>query len=189
MTTAAADTYQAFRLNDQIVAQGGISGGSIAGPLGETIDLLELLEDTEHGGEDGVIVTDDPVVINALGGLPQFVAADLPDTFDPPVSDDGSPAEVDERSGKPDLVAAAEQRGLDSSGTKAELLERVQAHDRETQPGYVLVGAEAIALAEGTPGALRTDGTVTPDDAEPAPDAGGGQQGGEGSTGTTGEGN
>jgi hypothetical protein len=164
MTTAnaATDTYKAFRLSDDIEAQ-GFSGGSIAGPLGETINLLTLLEDTEHGNQDGVIVSDDPIIINALGSLPQFVDAKIPESFDPPV--DAGAADVDDKSGKPDLVGAAEQRGLDTTGTKAELLERIQAHDRETQPGYIVTGAESVALAEATPGALRQDGTVTPGDA------------------------
>lgn len=38
---------------------------------------------------------------------------------------------VDEGAKKADLVEAAEARGLDSSGTKADLLERIQEHDRD----------------------------------------------------------
>lgn len=82
----------------------------------------------ELDAADGVIVTDSPAIIQALDDYPALKRVPLPDDwYDRQVG--GPPVEkpvVDETS-KDDLKKQAEDLGLATSGTKAELAERIAA--------------------------------------------------------------
>jgi SAP domain len=138
------DRYAAFAVSDE---HQGLTGATCSNPItGETIDLMELLADTNHGNVDGLIVTDDPIVADACTTMPAFTEADVPASFDPPApAGDEPPADFDSLL-KADLVDLCTEYGLPTDGTKPELVDRLEQWRARQQTGAQPVGAEAVAI-------------------------------------------
>lgn len=156
------DAYVAFEPVDPNALAGG---GSAATPSGHTLRFRDLLDSADTGPE-GTIVTADQDTIIVLAGLPTlFRVVELPDDFQPDLSDvteEPLTGDLERRYKLDELQQLAQDRGLTSDGTKAEIAERLRAVGAAAQ-GDPVVGIDSVLAQEGTPGALRQDGTVTPE--------------------------
>jgi hypothetical protein len=136
-------------------------GGTLADPEGRTIDLAELLHDTDDGNVDGVVVTNDEFLKNALNTDFRFKEVPIPDSYSVP-ADAGGPS-TSELKGmlKADLQAAY----VTKFGQPAPDDFTVARLRHELDP-------EGFPPVEETPGLtnLTPDGSPVPEDDAPKED-------------------
>ena len=145
----------AFELTKEVAEAGGLTGFTMAGIDGQSVDVLAMLNGAEHG-PDGKIVTDDPIIATALAAHPHFKNAAVGD-YQPSVEDQRAVrASALDRLNTDELKQHAETYGYDVEGVtaKGDLIQRivVQEHPGE-QPAPV---AEPATPPNPAPRATNT---------------------------------
>jgi hypothetical protein len=141
----------AFTLTDDFA---DMVGGTLADPEGRTIDLAELLRDTEDGNVDGIIVTGDEFLKNTLNSDFRFEQVDVPESYHS--GPDQTPAASTLRAmRKPELQKAYTSKYGQPAPEDATVQKLLHLIDPETFPDPDGPGGEA------GPTDLQPDGTPT----------------------------